>query len=206
MEKILFLGAAESEVSLLAHSFSENSIIDGIEYHALTCGIGNLNAALFLQELLLKEKFNEIIFIGTAGSYKAVDDELIFSSDFIQIEILCLQGEGKKPEGMNDEILSRPGPLGEKIAKSLNLSRKTVNAPNCITLKKIDAFDFSAFENLEVYGLALVCESHKVFFSAVMPVTNLVSEMGSIQWGKNHKIMSTKLQNSVLEILRNSRI
>ncbi|HBS06674.1 MAG TPA: hypothetical protein DEA96_17025 [Leptospiraceae bacterium] len=56
-------------------------------------------------------------------------------------------------------------------------------------------------ENLEVFGMARFCEIHKIGFTSLMAVTNLVGPEGSASWAENFRPMGRALQEKVRPLL-----
>ncbi|MBU42930.1 MAG: hypothetical protein CMN76_06910 [Spirochaetaceae bacterium] len=60
-------------------------------------------------------------------------------------------------------------------------------------------------ENLEVFGMARLCEIHKIGFSTVMAVTNAVGPEGSASWAENYRPMGQTLQEKVSALVEKWR-
>ncbi len=206
MKSILFIGAFPPEIELIARGDSpENLMVE-----ALDCGVGNVSAALALQERLLdrdKPPVAEAIFIGSAGCY----DEgpfgpplnLGFAVGFENREIAVTAGDAHLPDLMLSALETRPGPLGLRLRDELGARTGSVNSPDSLTLSPPPGIR-GEFENMEAFGLACAAARSELPFCAVLALTNRVGPDGSAQWRANHREMGRALQEAILRVLRNT--
>ncbi len=196
------------EAALIQRLFGQSVRIDSFE-----CGIGNITAALNLQERILRTEDTpeEVIFLGSAGIYPyAVVGHLLpaqfgFSRNFANYEISVLEGRGKIPDLMVARIRTDPGLLGRHIITSLSLPEGQVNSPDSLTLAGqpgdgVNLYRPLDFENMEVFGLASVAQRHNLSFCAIFALTNKVGPDGSREWAASHRELSLQLQTSILRL------
>lgn len=216
--KLLILGAFEPEVNLLLEAFDKgNQIIDfnnlALDIQVGLCGIGSLNSALYLKDSLsAKSNPDEILFLGSAGAYFKNRDnpDYVLSYRFCQNDFTVMQDMARNIVGLNDEIIFSGGKFGITLQQSFQFNANNlVNSTNSISLVELQADSVFLeqyksdliYENLEVYGLARVCQSIQIPFSSLLAVTNEVNPEGSSQWQKNHKKMGAMLQHKLLDLL-----
>lgn len=181
------------------------------DYYFLSMGVGNLEAAIHLQDFLFKNpNIKEIIFIGSAGSYDIkICPVPSFASGFnyYSIEYSFLKKYSHIPELLKINYKPTIGPVGKKIIKKLNLKSYSVNCPNSISLQKWNwnmqnkIQPHPILENMECFGLASVCKKMNTKFCSIFSVTNSVCANGSVEWKKNYKILAKELNQKIIEIL-----
>ncbi len=231
--QILLLGAFPPEVDQLIHLNGLSLSVD--PHHSASVrvedlqilevgitGIGNLNAALFLQSKILLEKdsrISEVIFIGSAGVYGELPgmkegdrDDLATlqtmtgaSVLFCNLEWAVLTGVAHQPDAIAGTVSTCSGAYGAYLSQFLNAKMGIANSPDSITLADpfaVVAGDCSpVFENMEVFGLASVCSKYSIPFTALFALTNFVSPMGSRQWQDSHERLSQQLQTRIQHVL-----
>lgn len=176
--------------------------ISGIELVPIVCGVGNVAAAISLAEYLASNPApDEILFVGSAGTYKQRRDEfgIGFSSRFFQRELAVARGESSRPGLLPASIETEQGVVAVDLAKGMKCIPGSTNCPDSITLVHTGSlFDDLAFENMECYGLASVAERHKLPFTALFALTNVVGPAGSDSWRKNYRSYSQELQKGIV--------
>lgn len=169
--------------------------------HIQSLGIGNLEAALSLQTFLFDHPHIEsVIFFGSCGAYPwssfSIGD-LVSATCAHNKEISAALGHTK-------QILTLPTRIN--FIKPVNIHPTSIcNAPSSLTLLTLSSPPLEEWkelgvENLELYGIARVCEIKNISLSAHMSVTNLVGPNGSRDWQKNWRDLSNKLQNHYLTL------
>lgn len=187
---------------------------ESVRFEVFECGIGNIAAALNLQERILRAARppDECIFVGSAGIYpSAVVGDLLpaqfgFSRNFANYEIAVLEGRGKIPDLMEARIRTDPGPLGRALIAALSLPEGQVNSPDSLTMTPTGpdserVYRSLDFENMEVFGLASVARRYDLPFCAVFALTNKVGPDGSREWARSHKELGLLLQNDIIRAL-----
>lgn len=156
---------------------------------AKTIGIGLIDTAINLTKICIENKPEEIIFIGTAGSYgnyeffeileskRAANFELSFLSkdSYTPIENIC---EGENNLFRNDTI---------------------VNCSNYISINENLTSSFNDFgfgiENMEFYSVLKVAKEFNIKVAGIFIVTNYTNENAHNDFIKNHTKAMEMLTN-----------
>lgn len=224
---ILLTGAFTPEIRILMRAVSGGALDDSpvlgelfdepVRLEAFECGIGNITAALNLQERILRAAVpvDEVVFLGSAGVYPSavvgylLPAEFGFSRNFSNYEINVLEGRGKIPDLMVARIRTDPGHLGRRIITGLSLPEGQVNSPDSLTLSPADrdgVYHPLDFENMEVFGLASVARRHNIPFCAIFALTNTVGPDGSREWAASHQTLGEELQERILRLLKGEEV
>jgi nucleoside phosphorylase len=156
---------------------------------AKAIGIGLEDVAINLTKLLLCEKPDEIIFVGSAGSYgKYALFDIVESSSSSQIEHSYL-------------LRSSYSPITNKI-----VSHETdiiVNSSNYITTDR-DISDLYrtkgySLENMECYSVVKVAKHFGIKARGIFVVTNYCDEFAHEDFKKNHKKAMRLLEDYIDE-------
>ncbi|CZE46268.1 purine-nucleoside phosphorylase [Campylobacter geochelonis] len=146
---------------------------------ATPVGIGLIDSAINLTNLLTEKLPKELIFVGTAGLYKDGEILKIYeSSSCVQHEISNLDKKSYSP------IMAR---------LTTDVSRETIiaNSSNFITTDKISAYKFANLgyflENMEFYSILRVANFFKIPAYGIFCSTNFCDEFAHIDFLKNHK-------------------
>jgi len=209
---LLFVGAFAPEIDLLREYDGRTFHDDAgkrIRIGVAECGIGNLNAALYLQKRITLDHPDEIVFVGSCGLYREpvgddVNKTVAFSTGFFHLDLGVLQGISRIPFPIVP-LRTSPGAIGLRLRDALVPVGGATNCPDSISLidpSAIELPDGVLFENMESYGLAKVAYEADVPFSALFAITNRVGPNGSEEWRRNHGIMSETIQKSVLGVLK----
>lgn len=198
---ILICSAWNEEIKYLKES--ENFLVREL-------GIGFLDAALNLEELIhnhaKSQGIEQVIFIGTAGLYQADQD---LSKELVEIESVELLNLGKKLElsyspqsnkSYSSSLELNSGLPKAKCFSSLEISQdkaiaeKVINAERTNTESpKVQNNNQILVENMELYGLAKVCDKHKIPWSSLLGITNRIDKEAHQEWQANHQELSQKL-------------
>lgn len=169
--------------------------------HIQSLGIGNLEAALSLQSYLFTyPEVESVIFFGSCGAYPWSRFSI---GDFVSVtsahnkEISATLGQTKQIF-VNRNAIDFLQPLAIHPTAICN-APSTLTLLNIITPPSEDWKELGV-ENLELYGIAHVCEIKNIQLSANMSVTNIVGPNGSRDWQKNWRELSNKLQNQFLDL------
>ncbi|MCG9874998.1 MAG: hypothetical protein MH321_09455 [Leptospiraceae bacterium] len=176
----------------------------GLEHsikHKLALGVGNMeammNCFLYLNE---NKEINEIIFIGSAGTY---DTKLcpLFSivkgKDYYYRELAAWKLEANSPKLLEVFIPQTEVSKNKSIFSRWNLDTFSVNCPHSISLIPISDLPVwehgPILENMEAFGLAKLASKLGFNFTSVFGITNEVGRNGSNDWLKNYKLVSKNL-------------
>ncbi len=183
-------------------------------------GIGNLVASVSLTEILLQNpSIQEVIFIGSAGTYSSSIcpyPGFASGSSYNYIELGVWRGISQIPEQMPVVSSPKRGKIGKEILDRLRLKTYSVNSPNSISLiswrseiylenstNKRYSRDFEniLLENMECFGLSLVCEKKNLGFTSLFAVTNEVGPEGSAEWRNNYQKLGRELCQKIQEVV-----
>ena len=191
---ILICSAIEKELNL----FNKN------KFNTLILGVGNIASAYSLTNYLSENKsIKKVFFLGSCGLYLENYKKYQFgiSSHFLTKEFSVVNGKAKQPDRMKTEInfLSNIKIKDFLIGKTNSISYITTKD---LYKSEIEYFKSNEilFENMETFGLAYVCESKKIDFTAFYSITNLVGKDGSKDWEKNYEFLALKLQEHLLKV------
>jgi len=156
---------------------------------AIPIGIGLIDTAINLTKMILSSKPEELIFVGTAGSYgdKKVFD-IVTSCEAVNIENSYLNAGAYTP------IVSRETSF---FKKGFCASNTVVNSSNYITtdikLGKQYIERGILVENMEFYAVLKVAKKFHIPAKAILVVTNYCDENAHKDFLKNQKEAMAKL-------------
>ncbi len=155
----------------------------------VSIGIGLMQSAINLTRICCEKRFDELIFIGTAGSYGDLKiGDIVECSKSANIEI-----------GYFDKLSYTP-------LKNLNVSRETshdlvVNCSNFITQDEkiakqmlLNGFDL---ENMEFFAVQNVARSFGIKSRGIFYITNYCDKNAHEEFIKNHKTAKEKLNQYI---------
>lgn len=171
-----------------------------------TLGIGYLEAALNLNNILRDINYSRIIFLGTAGAYSdalSVGDIVSVSSVGL-LNCLTIQGQGYLPKEYNS-YTSSPTIRHSTTVNCLSSLEITTSETISKTIIKKSPFTIQVplVENMELYGIAKVAHEHKLPWSALLGITNHTNGNAHLDWKANHEKVSEKLCEAFLSISTN---
>ena len=158
---------------------------------ALPIGIGLIESAINLAELIHKNNPKNIFFIGSAGSYGRfkIFDKVV-SSSASQVEISSLLDYSYTP--LNDLKI-------DNVSCETNI---IVNSSNYITTnKKISSIFLKNgydLENMEFYSVLFVAKKFKINAKGIFVVTNYCDENAHKDFIKNQK-NAISLMDKIIE-------
>ena len=159
---------------------------------AIPIGIGMVDAAIRLTELCLKDKPNELIFVGTAGSYGyAKLFDVMESSSAVNIENSSLSGDSYTPI---ESIVSHETSKNTLIVNSSNYITTNADISKQYIDRGVD------LENMEFYAVAKVAQRYSRPFRGVFCVTNYCDENAHSDFIKNRSKAMEILTKKVKEI------
>lgn len=187
LEKIIELsGAVECS--------DENGMFVSKEFNLLltAIGIGYLNAALALQELLIRRKdICQVIFCGTAGVYPDFEIDIPMGASVCAKGTALFDGASELGASQYPLFLKEESYLCEPLVSDDHLPVVQVATLLGITgavklARKISNEGACHVENMELFGVAKVCFQTKLRCSAMLGITNVVGIQGHQQWKDNH--------------------
>lgn len=154
---------------------------------ATPIGIGLVESAINLTQILSKNSVKELIFIGTAGLYKDGKILEIYKSD----------------KAANHEISELFNKSYCPISYEINsiVSRETirVNSSNFITTDEISAHKFANLgyfmENMEFFAVLKVANAFAIPAKGIFVTTNFCNQNAHDDFIKNHKNAKNILEN-----------
>ena len=149
---------------------------------AIPIGIGLIESAMNLTRMVLFDKPDLIIFIGSAGSYgNKTLFEVVESSSASQIELSFLEKNSYTP-------------IENIIA---NKNEVIVNSSNYITTSALHSKAFLKLgielENMEFFSLVKICKEFEIPIKGFFVVTNYCNENAHQDYLKNIKKAKEKL-------------
>lgn len=164
-------------------------------WFAKSIGVGLVDSAINLTKLLMNEKADHIVFIGTCGLYKNGKLlEVYESKNACNLEISQLLEQSYSP------IFS-----SHDIKKLRNVSRETklTNSSNFITTNKNISEKFAQIgffmENMELYSVLEVANKFGIKAKGILCATNFCDENAHENFIKNHSKAKEKLEQYLIE-------
>ncbi len=161
---------------------------------AVPVGIGLIEVAINLTKLCLKKKPQEIIFIGSAGSYgKYKIFDIINSCSASNVEISYLQNLSYTP--------IKTLKIFQNVSCETNV---IVNSSNFITIDKNISQKYIEngidLENMEFYSILKVAEKFKIKAKGIFVVTNYCQINAHEEFISNHK-KAKQIMEKIIEKL-----
>jgi len=161
-------------------------IIESFKF-ATPIGIGLIESAMNLTRLVLDKKPEQLIFIGSAGSYgKYKPFDIIESNHAVNIENSFLTGDSYTPI---KSIVSR---------ETINI----VNSSNYITTDEKLSNKYREInvelENMEFYSVVRVAQEFKIPVKGIFIVTNYCNKNAHNDFIKNHEEAKKMLERYLL--------
>jgi len=146
---------------------------------AVPIGIGLLDAAIVLTRLCLEQNPEEVVFVGSAGSYGAVKLlEIVESSRAVNIESSSLNGASYSPIEHYVSCETLPASL-------------IVNSSNYITTDKSLSPQYLErniqIENMEFYAVLKVAKKFGIPAKGIFCVTNYCDDNAHVDFLTNHE-------------------
>lgn len=155
---------------------------NGIQPHY--CGVGQVPAAYLTQKLIIEQKPQRIINLGTVGSHSFKQGDLVECTSFVQ-----------RPA--NDFL-----PNKSKIIK-VNAVTQLPHAV-CGTgdfIEKSKPLIHCDVMDMEAYAIAYICEKYQVEFHSIKYVTDYSDANIKQDWQSNLKNASEKLLNAYWQLI-----
>jgi len=143
-------------------------------------GIGLIESAINLTRIVLFDRPDSLIFIGSAGSYNPKKHkifDIVTSQSASQVEISFLKKESFTPIS--------------QILTASNTKQIIVNSSNYITTDKLSSFAFDKLgmeiENMEFYSVMSVAKEFNIPVIGVFVITNYCDKIAHEDYLKNIK-------------------
>ena len=191
----------------LEHTTNSNHWLDKKKRVVIAyVGVGYLETAVNLQKLILQfPQIKKVTFCGTAGIYPLMSHLKI--GDLCQCKevILCdasaemgnsayvplLQHAPLKAE-MGDQYPA----VSVKVATMLSITTNDQVAGQICNNTQAEV------ENMELYGVATICNKKKISWNAILGLTNYVGSNGRDDWQSKHKAIEKQLNRLLYNIYR----
>jgi nucleoside phosphorylase len=156
---------------------------------AKAVGIGLEDVAINLTKLVLSDKPDEIVFVGSGGSYgERMIFDIVESSSATQMEHSFLNKTAYSP--IENRIVSHETDL---IINSSNYITTDKNVAKLYLDKGI------SIENMEFYSVLKVAKYFNIKAKAIIIVTNYCDEFAHEDFIKNHKKAMKMLEDYISE-------
>ncbi len=200
-KKILVVSCYPQEIELI---WKKDPIVN-----KKSLGVGNLEAALNLEELISHvPKIDGILLLGGAGAYswaRLSIGDFVFSDNISSYGMgatmrFCRHIQGNRIDKLNQNFF----PTSPLIAKEWK--EVLTNAPPEVTIQQMEKpplVQWSEFhvENTEAYGLAKVCKRRSIPFLSINRVTHIVGPEGYKQWTNNWRSLVDQLQVEIQKLM-----
>ena len=197
----LICSAWQEEVKHLSSTINDQ--------HIAALGIGYLEAALRLNNILRDGNYSRIIFLGTAGAYseELQIGEIVNISSVALLNPLTIQGKGYTPCAT---VIARSEATKQSIPNANCLSSLEITNCNKLSQEIIQYYnsnfvEHSAFdiqlplvENMELYGVAKIASEQNIPWSALLGITNHTNANAHQDWKAHHERVSEKLCEAFL--------
>jgi len=228
MEKLLICAATKRELIALFPDLSKDSIKLGEVYlkriknrdvYVQVCGIGPINAALFIEKAILLYKISGVINIGIAGSFdikKIPIGSLTIAKEEIWPEYGLKQRGIVDPKGLKYGLIKKHEkiiynqisiPFRENFEKmGLSFSNNFYTTTNLtvagVTGDKIEAEKLknrylAQVENMEGFSIAYVCFVHDIPFIEIRSISNPVGSRDMDKWDLKKALKKLKKIESI---------
>ncbi len=170
--------------------------IESFEF-ATPIGIGLIESSINLTKLILKEKPQNLLFIGSAGSYgKAKIFDIFHTNQAINMEISYLEDKSYSP--LDNKIIADINNVScetnSMLVNSSNYITSNKHSANLFLKKGIDA------ENMEFFAFLKVANHFKIPALGILIITNYCYENAHEEFVKNHEKSKELLSLHVKEI------
>ena len=191
---LLICSAWQEEVKHLSSTINDQ--------HIAALGIGYLEAALRLNNILRDRNYSRIIFLGTAGAYseELQIGEIVLVSQVALLNLGATLGHSYVPRDYDSYQSSPPTTHHSATANCLS----SLEITTCETLPKTiirhSAFDIRLplVENMELYGIAKIASEQNIPWSALLGITNYTNANAHQDWKAHHERVSKQLCEAFL--------
>jgi len=167
-------------------------------------GIGLVDAASRMAELLLRHSPAEVVFLGTCGSARP---DLTIGDVVVATSVTLFAGPGAELVGESEILVPMEGALRDALVASGATPATVVNTLG-VTVNSDHAKHVAAcgdVEHLEAFAIARVCAGANVPCAIVLGIANEVGAKGREQWRANHVRASAHAAETLAEAIAISR-
>ncbi|TLD82877.1 purine-nucleoside phosphorylase [Helicobacter sp. MIT 11-5569] len=173
---------------------------------AKSIGVGLVESSINLTHSILYDKPDEIIFIGTCGSYSSNQPllEIFESHSACNIELSFLQGQSYTPLDNFLTNVSRETSTfkdSNTSTQALSEAKNIVNSSNYITTDSKLAEHFVKlgifYENMEFFSVLQVAQNFQLPAIGIFCSTNYIHKDAQKEFFANHKVAMQKLESYV---------
>lgn len=179
---------------------------------AKSIGVGLVECSINLTRSILYDKPNEIVFVGTCGSYSSKKPllEVFESSSACNIELSLLQGKSYTPlnnflTNVSCETMPKDSNIPTQIFAK---TQKIINSSNYITTDSKLAEHFVKlgilYENMEFFSVLQVAQTFNLPAIGIFCSTNYIHKDAQKEFLSNHKMAIQKLESYVKNKLDSS--
>lgn len=171
-----------------------------------TVGVGYHEAAVQLNALLQENsEIKDVLFTGSAGIYADIDSinigDACACKETILFDAAAESGSSAyalslKSDPLNATLTWNRDLYHAKVATGLSMTKNDQLASKIATNRGVE------LENMELYGIARMCEERSIPWNAAIGVTNQVGSQGHIQWRNNFKEVARKCCHLVHNYLK----
>ncbi|MBX7491434.1 purine-nucleoside phosphorylase [Helicobacter turcicus] len=172
---------------------------------AKSIGVGLVESSINLTRSILHDKPDEIVFVGTCGSYSIKKPllEIFESSSACNIELSFLQEQSYTPLNnflTNVSCETMPKDSNTSI-QMLTKAQKIINSSNYITTDAKLAEHFVKlgilYENMEFFSVLQVAQAFNLPAIGIFCSTNYIHKDAQKEFLANHKVAMQKLESYV---------
>ncbi len=169
---------------------------------AKSIGIGLVESAIHLTRSILHDKPDEIVFVGSCGSYSSSSPllEIFESHSACNIELSFLQGQSYTPL---DNFINVSHETSQKDSAFLPLknTQNTVNSSNYISTDSKLAEQMVKlgilYENMEFFTVLQVAKTFQIPAIGIFCATNHIHRDAQKEFLQNHKSAMQKLESYI---------
>ncbi|WDL69924.1 purine-nucleoside phosphorylase [Helicobacter winghamensis] len=176
---------------------------------AKSIGVGLIDSAIHLTRSILHDKPDEIVFVGTCGSYSSNQPllEIFETTSACNIELSFLQGQSYTPldnflTNVSRETMTKDSnPLTQDFTKM----QKIINSSNYISTDSKLAEKMVKlgilYENMEFFSVLQVAQAFELPAIGIFCSTNYIHKDAQKEFFANHKTAMQKLESYIKDKL-----
>jgi purine-nucleoside phosphorylase len=166
-------------------------------WHVRCTGVGAIAASIATTRLLITLKPSKVLFVGTCGFY---DKSFLSLGDFLKVSSVVsvsldfLEGRSYRP------VIELNSWLATLSLPTVHFPTVSVAVTPGVTATYYGAkllSSVASVENLELTGIFAACHEANVPCGAILAVANQVGPEAHAQWQANHKLVSSRLMDTL---------